>query len=77
MNGLAIQPLSTVHGNWYADYSHGIRLVNLMVRIDKQLLRISDVLKNPDLAPLLSYEGTMAQTRYRTNEKDLQKKWMP
>ncbi len=77
INGRAIQPLSLVHGNWYADYSHGIRLVNLMVRIDNQLLRISDVLKNPELAPLLSYEGTMIQTRYRVNEGDLQKKWMP
>jgi hypothetical protein len=27
-NGDPIQPLSTVHGEYYADYSHGIRLVS-------------------------------------------------
>lgn len=77
LNGRAIQPLSTVHGNYYADYSHGVRLINQMVRIDNQIMRISDVLRNYDLAPLLSYEGTMTQTRYRISEADLQKKWMP
>ncbi len=32
--GIPIQPLSTVHGAGYADYSHGIRLVSDVVLID-------------------------------------------
>lgn len=58
-DGKPIQPLSTVHGAGYADYSHGIRLVSEQVLIDGKLLSVYDVLKNPELAPLLSDEGTM------------------
>ena len=35
--GEPIQPLSTVHGAGYADYSHGIRLVSQMAMIDGKL----------------------------------------
>ncbi len=52
-----IQPLSTVHGENYADYSHGIRLVRDSVRIEGGMHSIYDVLQDPVLAPLLSYEG--------------------
>ena len=34
LNGAPIQPLSTVHGACYADYSHGIRLVSETVLVD-------------------------------------------
>ncbi len=77
LNGRAIQPLSLVHGNWYADYSHGVRLVSSLVQIDQQTLRLVDVLKNPELAPLLSYEGTLSQARYPVNDADLRRQWMP
>ena len=36
LNGTPIQPLSTVHGACYADYSHGIRLVSETVMVDGQ-----------------------------------------
>lgn len=52
-----IQPLSTVHGAGYADYSHGVRLISTTVFIDGQPRSIFDVLRDPVLAPLLSDEG--------------------
>ena len=59
-DGKPIQPLSTVHGAGYADYSHGIRLVSEKVLIDGKLYSAYDILKDPELAPLLSDEGPMA-----------------
>ena len=58
-DGQPIQPLSTVHGAGYADYSHGIRLVSEKVLIDGRLHSVYDILRDPDLAPLLSDEGPM------------------
>jgi len=52
-----IQPLSTIHEASYADYSHGIRLVSTTVMINDQPYSINEVLCNPALAPLLTYEG--------------------
>jgi hypothetical protein len=62
-NGEPIQPLSIVHGAWYADYSHGIRLVINQVWINGEMLPILDVLNDPVLAPLLTYEGVIADPR--------------
>lgn len=58
-DGIPIQPLSTVHGAGYADYSHGIRLVSEKVLIDGELHLVYDILKDPELASLLSDEGPM------------------
>jgi hypothetical protein len=52
-----IQPLSTVHGARYADYSHGIRLVSAVVYVDGEPKSISDVLADPQLSQTLSAEG--------------------
>jgi len=57
--GSPIQPLSTVHGARYADYSHGVRLVSETVLIDDEPRQISTVLEDPDLAGLLSDEGVL------------------
>jgi hypothetical protein len=57
--GIPIQPLSTVHGASYADYSHGIRLVSDIVLIDDQPRSIYEVLKDPVLSKVLSEEGTI------------------
>ena len=62
-NGEPIQPLSIVHGAWYADYSHGIRLVSDQVWINGETLPILDVLNDPVLAPLLTYEGVISNPR--------------
>jgi hypothetical protein len=56
-DGIPIQPLSTVHGAGYADYSHGIRLVSDVVLIDGKIRSIYDVLQDPQLASVLSEEG--------------------
>jgi len=56
-DGSAIQPLSTVHGARYADYSHGVRLVSITVYVDGAPRPLFDVLSDPELAPALSDEG--------------------
>lgn len=56
-DGKPIQPLSTVHDQRYADYSHGVRLVWGTVWIDGEPRSLYDTLKDPELAPLLTYES--------------------
>lgn len=58
-SGEPIQPLSTVHGANYADYSHGIRLVSDTVLIDGAPRSIYDLLEDPTLATILSDEGVI------------------
>jgi len=58
-NGVPIQPLSTVHGACYADYSHGIRLVSETVLIDGERRSIYDVLQDPVQSRVLNDEGPM------------------
>jgi hypothetical protein len=55
--GQPIQPLSTVHGANYADYSHGIRLISALALIDGKVRSIYDILRDPSLAKILSDEG--------------------
>lgn len=57
--GRPIQPLSTVHGAGYADYSHGIRLVSGVVFIDGAATSLASVLRDPELASVLSDEGPL------------------
>ena len=57
LNGEPIQPLSTVHGERYADYSHGIRLIHGVVWINGKPRSVLDVLQDSRLAPVLTYEG--------------------
>ena len=63
LNGLPIQPLSTVHGACYADYSHGIRLISETVLVDGQARSAYDVLQDPALAGVLSDEGPIPNLR--------------
>jgi len=58
-NGNPIQPLSTIHGARYADYSHGLRLVYDEIWVRGAMRSIYDVLKDPELAPLVSDEGAI------------------
>jgi hypothetical protein len=57
--GAPIQPLSTVHGACYEDYSHGIRLVSQMALVDGVLRPIGDILRDPVQARVLSDEGSI------------------
>jgi len=63
LNHEPIQPLSTVHGARYEDYSHGIRLVSDVVQVDRARWSIYDVLQHPMLSLLLSREGTIRHLR--------------
>ena len=55
--GDPIQPLSTVHGALYVDYSHGVRLVSTTVVVDGRPRSIYDALQDSHVAPVLSREG--------------------
>ena len=63
--GKPIQPLTIVHGETYADYSHGVRLVCETATVDGHTMKIADILKDPNLSALLSDEGVIAVPRYR------------
>ncbi|WP_218920076.1 hypothetical protein [Chondromyces crocatus] len=72
-----IQPLSTLHGDWYADYSHGIRLISGHMLVDGTPMKIAEVLQDPELSSLLSEEGALVSPRYRTQEGMGRLKWWP
>ena len=55
--GEPIQPLSTVHGANYADYSHGIRLISEWALINGKLELVRDLLREPSTAGIFSDEG--------------------
>lgn len=64
LDGTPIQPLTTVHVNWYVDYSHGIRLMKRTVLVDGKPHDVRAVLYSADLAPLLSDEGPIKNPTY-------------
>jgi hypothetical protein len=56
-DGRILQNLAPSIRSDYADYSMGVRLVAPFCLVDEQWMSLADVLRNPDLAPLLSDEG--------------------
>jgi hypothetical protein len=58
-DGKPIQPLYVGHADYYADYSHGIRLVKRTCVVDGKETTIDAVLHDPALCGLLSDEGTI------------------
>ena len=65
-DGRPIQPLNTWHTTGHVDYSHGIRLVHQLVRIEGRQYALSDALRDPTLAAPLNDEGAMRKVRYDT-----------
>jgi len=64
--GIPIQPLYTGHFSEYVDYSHGIRLINEIVKIDGTPIRAQDILRDPVMYKLLSDENSpMSQPCYK------------
>lgn len=63
LDGKPIQPLSTVHGACYADYSHGIRLVSASMLVNGETKSVYDVLQDPELSKVLSDEGPIPDVR--------------
>ncbi len=65
ISGTPIQPLSWVHENTYADYSHGIRLVQSQMLLDGVTTTVESVWAHPTLCALLSDEGVVTPPRYQ------------
>ncbi len=57
LSGVPIQPLSTVHGALYADYSHGVRLVSRKAFVDGKPADLTDILQDENLARIVNSEG--------------------
>ena len=65
LNGKPIQPLYTGHVNWYADYSHGTRLIYKKIRINGKWFEHSTVFKDPVLRKILTNEATSDFLKYK------------
>jgi hypothetical protein len=63
ITGVPIQPLSTVHGVCYADYSHGVRMVSETALVDGRARSVYDILQDPVLSMVLSDEGPIPNLR--------------
>ena len=63
-SGKNIQPLYAGHIDTYADYSHGIRLIQNEVYVDGDTLLVKDVLMSATLNSLLSDESIISITYY-------------
>jgi hypothetical protein len=71
LDGTPIQPLTTVHKSTYVDYSHGVRLISRIVKVDGHEMLIEDVLKDPKLSVLLSDEGPVTDpSAFYRNDKE-------
>lgn len=66
-NGRPIQPLSTVHGAGYADYSHGVRLVSRTAFLNGRSADLRSLMADPRYAGLLSDEGPVGLTVLASN----------
>ncbi len=65
--GRPIQPVYAGHVIWYADYSHGIRLIADSCLLDGSPTSIQSILRDPELFTLLSDETSPIEiTAYRT-----------
>jgi hypothetical protein len=63
LNGRPIQPLSTVHGAEYADYSHGVRLVSETAFVNGKPMALTDIMASRDLSGVVSNEGPITNAR--------------
>ena len=62
--GKAIQPLYNGHDADWADYSHGVRLIQNRVWVDGKRKRIREILRSPKLHILLSDERVIERPFY-------------
>lgn len=66
-NGQPIQPLSTVHGAGYADYSHGVRLVSQTAYLNGRAVDLRTLMADPNYAGLVSHEGPLGRAVVASN----------
>lgn len=64
-NGSPIQPLSTVHGEYYADYSHGIRLVARTAYVNGRAVDLRALLTDGTYAEMLNSDGPLTSATIR------------
>lgn len=64
-DGARVQPYSNIHSASYVDYSHGVRLVKDTMVADGRQMRVLDVLRDPQLAPMISDEGAVPASGLR------------
>lgn len=64
LNGKPIQPLYTGHVDWYADYSHGIRLVARKIKVNGKWMDYTKVMEHPIFKKLLTDESVGDVIRY-------------
>jgi hypothetical protein len=64
LNGLPIQPVYNGHGETYADYSHGIRLLLDSVLVDGVAKTFAQLLADPIFSVLVSDEGIITKPYY-------------
>ena len=69
LNGLPIQPVYAKHLNTWADYSHGVRLVQDKIWVNGKKTSIKKVLRSGKLNALLSDEGQIKKPRYPTHRQ--------
>jgi hypothetical protein len=62
--GVPIQPVYSGHVDWYVDYSHGIRPVRQMMKVDGVVRSFESIMKDSTLRALVSDEGEITALRY-------------
>ncbi|MBQ6311415.1 MAG: hypothetical protein IJK74_07710 [Bacteroidales bacterium] len=66
------QPLFIRHGNFYSDYSHGIRLIYRTIKIDGKEYDLRAVLEDPEMFRIVSSEPVP----FKRASYDWQKPWI-
>ena len=64
LNGKPIQPLYTGHVFWWVDYSQGVRLISKKMKVDGKWMQLEEVMGNPNLRKLLTYENSATMLKY-------------
>ncbi len=64
LNGKAIQPVYNKHSNTWADYSHGVRLIQNKIQVNGKKTSLQKVLADFKLHSLLSDEGKIEKAFY-------------
>lgn len=62
-SGVAIQPVSLIHENTYADYSHGVRLIGKTAYLDGSPVSLESILRSEEMASAISGEGPLSVLR--------------
>lgn len=58
------QTTGTAHNRFHVDYSQVLRLVHRWLLVDGKDMLLENVLTDPELAPMLSYEGVLQVVRH-------------